>query len=90
MLAFCQYARRARFGCTLLRDGSVASRPATSACFARHLVRLRERCDKKLSEEDTLYQAVYAAYDAVFTLRVNVHYLECDAGRRERRADAGP
>lgn len=36
----------------------------------RFLGRLRERCDKKMSKGDPLYQAVYAAYDAVFTRRM--------------------
>ena len=67
-----------------------AKQLADAVCRQKaYLYRLRERMEKRgFTPSDPLYQRVAAAYDAVFRLWVELHYMSCgvkNPGGREEK-----
>jgi hypothetical protein len=57
----------------------------------RYLFRLRQRMSEVgFSQSDTLYQLVCRAYDAVFHLSIELHYLSCGLGVGQASGTASP
>jgi hypothetical protein len=52
------------------------------------LKRLADRfAERGFNPEDEIYKAVREAFDKVHSLNVKLHYLGCDASKREREAE---
>jgi hypothetical protein len=69
-----------------------AKQVADAVCRQKaYLYRLRERMQKRgFTESDLLYQKVQAAYDAVFRLWVELHYMSCGVKNVSEPAKKAP
>ncbi len=53
--------------------------------YLQRLVGRMEKCG--FNRQDEIYKAASDSYDRVFGLNVRLHYLCCDAQKREREAE---